>query len=1592
MEDTEDDKYQKANGMEAALTLQPRPQTSPPVFSSSFPSSSSSRPRHRRSSSLPSSSRPAASGWWQRLPLRSVILLTMLCALLLLVSAWCALVVHAPLERISSGLTFRSRFNLYFARSQTAALASPRASSPQSASLSSAPSRVSAPSPFTAHDVTYVTVFQPEPVVRVQLSRTKSRTVDHQAALHHLYALDRLSVRDEQLLVFVSQLDDCRLLAAFPIAYSCRLSSCFSPLSSSLDPSSPPASSAYLRCLLEEAEQKASSTLLLFAEQHVLLFSDLLPALLRVANSLPAFLLAGTTRSTGLKDEGGLSPKLWHEEMQQAVLESATTAERRDDGDEDAAAEQQRGNSSIPHWFGWRRGQLPLSSLSPQLLMGGGDSAGHHWEQHLLSSVLVDGRVKVVDASDAVVAVDLMHDPGGAQQSIDEWNDRAGAGRDRVQLGRLQNAHYLLTGRCPTCLLKENREADLPLILLRQSGASRSIIVIAVNSEYLSLAANWICRANSLRITNYILLAEDRLAYRVLRRMDIPAILPAAAPYLQPSGPPGSLAFQRRSYLLALYLQRMLALGYDTTLLDLSVLLLSPLALQWEPQCEAHAMLRSGQMESSLVLHMRSGAKGERFAADLLQCESDDLEFMAAHGNSRFVYSDEASNSCLHFVMKRMRRRLGMNRCVLSAPLWQQQQAFLALEGQERGSYPLAVVLEGGVEEQVQLMRAWRLWRVDELETMTRLVQSGRGEQRPQLLQCQAERRLQPPAPTFDDRHSFRLSINVLASTSPAALQSTLTSIASAFASASPSSPLSPAAIPVDLVITVQQPDTDTMSNTQQLLSTTRTAEQQAWPHGEKRILYLAEHLGPAAVMADWAAREDDSDDAQQEKEADDEEVLRLALEAGTVLSSQWLHWLTAALNSFHFDPFQYDAQLMGIHLMHQFSIVGETPAARFGSRIPSSVLNGSLLYQYQLVPLFGTVFFPQHLQAFLQWYQHRSVSPSAVTANGSVACVPTLVSNRWFLSDPVTHWSQWLHRFTFETGWYALYSNWQAAQGWKGRALAVKDAVADRAGGGVAGEGVVELVRRLKPAELEMPQPAAIPLFDFHFNRADGERSALALRQELFPPLVETERTAEWRGEGSAIALVMDAMRLAVVAASSSSSSAVPDTDDGAAASADPELSRAYAEVRRLSLLPPPPPPASATSHSRCAVLDDTAIAASSPSSLSLGADATASLPFPFNASFTLSELFLHVYETGMKQLPITASSSARFVVYRPTTAVVPFDRHLRGLYFAFVLSLVTERMLLIDLPDFESMFDCPLPGVVWSWSAFRQRLPRNVSSAVFDAGVLSRLHGKGGLSVVYEQQVLFHTDAVTHDRLLFASAAYRSHSLAIFGTSSRMKRAGMAMRLLQSRPKPALVTQVRALQKQLALPAVKYSVCVHLRGGEQARKGGVNDPLPLSAAHWECVQSLLLHLGWNRQDVRLVVSSDSPYDSSAAVAEQRLSLYGTVVHNKALYSAASNWGMGNATVRASAGRDALSGSLVYDPYIVNHFVLGDCDVSISSGTTYGIFGAARTGFSKRAYVYRSAPPPVKGKDGKLTASDEPDYCGPMHRIDLPNENDIIF
>ena len=529
------------------------------------------------------------------------------------------------------------------------------------------------------------------------------------------------------------------------------------------------------------------------------------------------------------------------------------------------------------------------------------------------------------------------------------------------------------------------------------------------------------------------------------------------------------------------------------------------------------------------------------------------------------------------------------------------------------------------------------------------------------------------------------------------------------------------------------------------------------------------------------------------------------------------------------------------------------------------------------------------------------------------------------------------------------------------------------------------------------------LPLYDVHFQRVTENRTLLHLRKEVFPPVdaVISGSSSDDRGwkrqSGNLTGLFVNALRVHM--SSVTDDLFAPTTTSTAAL--DPEILTLSSQLTLQLSLPPPALPAT-TVYDRCFALDDDDIATESSQSATtnIPIDITASLPHPYNQSLTVPELYATIYESVQALLPkkvsaISASMPALFLIYRPRL-VLPFDRHLRGLYFAFLVALLTGRMLLVDWPDLETMYDCPFPGMKWSYAAFAPYLPASKAATVhIEEMEHRRLVDElrtNSLNNMYRRPVLVYTEAVAYDRLLFTNVDYKPYALSLFGTASRMRRTGMLMRLLLSKPKGAMVQQAKAVQQRMRLGASKYSVCVHLVAGDRRRVTGEDSALPLTADHWSCIKSQLHHLGFNRNDVRLVFTSDSTDEHSVVVADTQLSQYGAIVVNGEVFANSSQYGVGNATTRASQQRDPLTNALQYDPYLLGLYQLGECDVSLSSGTTFGIFGSARSGFSKRAYIYKPAPPPVKGKDGKLTVSEEKDYCGPMHRIDMPKENDINF
>ena len=326
------------------------------------------------------------------------------------------------------------------------------------------------------------------------------------------------------------------------------------------------------------------------------------------------------------------------------------------------------------------------------------------------------------------------------------------------------------------------------------------------------------------------------------------------------------------------------------------------------------------------------------------------------------------------------------------------------------------------------------------------------------------------------------------------------------------------------------------------------------WPHGTKQWRIHDTHVG---LVGQWLnawlpAAHDDS-------------TFVVVLEDDMEVSPVYYQWLKALICKYYFDPQQFDPNLYGISLQNQRHVVGhnkklqqavmaetkwkkaqqmaqqrEAEAAdssqqslNSSSTQPGSALNdtlslppisidmadivdmrgklaGSTVYRYQLVGTWGLLLFPQHWRSFVQWYREKTQPASSTAAlSAFTPCVPFLESSVWWARRPAAVWSQWLIRYTFERGWYCMYSHWDDDE----EALAInhrergenyrqkqgpdnKRLVSSLTGGGGEDSGDSRPASQLYQQRL--PRLSNTPLFDFYFDRVHSNGESLSQRHLL--------------------------------------------------------------------------------------------------------------------------------------------------------------------------------------------------------------------------------------------------------------------------------------------------------------------------------------------------------------------------------------------------------------------------------------------------------------------------------------------------------------
>lgn len=144
----------------------------------------------------------------------------------------------------------------------------------------------------------------------------------------------------------------------------------------------------------------------------------------------------------------------------------------------------------------------------------------------------------------------------------------------------------------------------------------------------------------------------------------------------------------------------------------------------------------------------------------------------------------------------------------------------------------------------------------------------------------------------------------------------------------------------------------------------------------------------------------------------------------------------------------------------------------------------GDLFYRYQLPSTWGSVWFPHAWSAFVGWIQDLALNRELGNSLVAKPCVPTLISNSWWMQKPGSIWSVWIVRFVFERGYYFLYTNLP-----ENSALAINHREAGIHFGGNKGPDS-HLVGDINLSSLNLNDLASIPLYDLHFRRVPTSES----------------------------------------------------------------------------------------------------------------------------------------------------------------------------------------------------------------------------------------------------------------------------------------------------------------------------------------------------------------------------------------------------------------------------------------------------------------------------------------------------------------------
>ncbi|KAL2651335.1 hypothetical protein R1flu_019463 [Riccia fluitans] len=184
------------------------------------------------------------------------------------------------------------------------------------------------------------------------------------------------------------------------------------------------------------------------------------------------------------------------------------------------------------------------------------------------------------------------------------------------------------------------------------------------------------------------------------------------------------------------------------------------------------------------------------------------------------------------------------------------------------------------------------------------------------------------------------------------------------------------------------------LRDTQKVLA---VADRWEWDSGTKVVHYRSKAAGyQGQWIESWWPSSDDE--------------FALILDDDVELSPLFYRYVRSLISTYYYQEAQYDPSIYGISLQRPQLVPGKS-----GHPIKLDVR--TRLFMYEMVGIWGQVFFPKPWKEFRAWYDTNK-------NHGQKPLLEGMLTTDWYREHGEKMWTPWFVKFVHSRGYYSLYTN----------------------------------------------------------------------------------------------------------------------------------------------------------------------------------------------------------------------------------------------------------------------------------------------------------------------------------------------------------------------------------------------------------------------------------------------------------------------------------------------------------------------------------------------------------------------------------------